>query len=103
MRINSFVPIEQIFNDYFGTNGVINDNNSQKVDFVDTLKGALDEINSQQIASDNITEAFVRGDDNVTIEDTMLMQTEAKLSLQLAVQVRNKLVEGYKELIKMQM
>ena len=62
-----------------------------------------DEINSQQIASDNITEAFVRGDDNVTIEDTMLMQTEAKLSLQLAVQVRNKLVEGYKELIKMQM
>jgi flagellar hook-basal body complex protein FliE len=47
------------------------------------------------------TSAFVRGDD-VSIDEVMVKASEASLSLQFLTTTRDKLVEGYKELIKMQ-
>ena len=48
-----------------------------------------------------IVSAFVRGDD-VTIDEVMVKAAEANLSLQFLTTTRDKLVEGYKELIKIQ-
>jgi flagellar hook-basal body complex protein FliE len=70
--------------------------------FVDTLKEKLNEINDQQISADAATESLIKGED-VDVHQVMLLTEEAKLSLQLAVQVRNKLVEAYQELNRMQL
>jgi flagellar hook-basal body complex protein FliE len=100
-----------IINNYLQSNGVnsalpklnsSDENKSEGLSFMDTLKEKLDEVNQKQIQSENITEAFVKGD-NVDVHEVMLVGEEAKLSLQLAVQVRNKLVEAYQELNRMQL
>ncbi|HEY8893162.1 MAG TPA: flagellar hook-basal body complex protein FliE [Clostridium sp.] len=72
-----------------------------KTSFLDTLKEKLDEVNNQQIASDDITQKFVSGDET-DIHKVMLATAEAKLSLETAVQIRNKLVDAYDAFNKMQ-
>lgn len=114
MRINPYAPSEEVFNNTFGnvlnsnkvqanniTNNIV-DNDDNKASFADTLKASLDDINSQQVKADNLTDSFVRGDENVDIADVMLSTAEANTSLQYAVQVRNKLVDAYQEITKMQ-
>lgn len=87
------------------------DNTSEKVQdtaqegamsFLDTLKSKLDEVNDKQIQADSDTEKLIKGED-VDIHQVMLSTEEAKLSLQMAVQVRNKLLDAYQELNRMQL
>lgn len=100
MKINSFIPGEQIFN--------INNNESEiKVnenggsDFFKILKDKLNEVNDKQVSADELTTKMVQGED-VNIEDVMLAGSEAQMSLQLAVQVRNKIVEAIQEINRIQ-
>lgn len=100
MRISSYVPSEQIFQSDLNleTNKV-----SKKTEsFSDILKTSLDNINEQQLASDEANQSFIKGDD-IDIADVMLKGAEASASLQFAVQVRNKLVEAYQEISRMQL
>ena len=102
MRINSFVPSEAIFNDNSikkaGSDNKVNSSES----FMDVLKNKLDGVNDKQVEAETTTQKFIQGDD-VDVHQVMLSSTEAKLSLDLAVQVRNKLVEAYQELNRMQL
>lgn len=106
MIINSFVPSQEIFQT--GINNISNNKNqSNKVEnglesFATTLQNSLAEINDQQLVANNASEALVKGED-VEISDVMLASEEAKVSLQFAVQVRNKLVDAYKEISQMQL
>lgn len=87
------------------------DNSSEKTEaapkegamsFLDTLKSKLDEVNDKQLQADAATEKLVKGED-VDIHEVMLSTEEAKLSLQLAVQVRNKILDAYQEINRMQL
>jgi len=80
----------------------IEESSSNSMSFMDTLKEKLGEVNEKQIAADVATEAFISGED-IDIHEVMLITEEAKMSLQLAVQVRNKLVEAYQEINRMQL
>ena len=99
MRIEGFTPNEEIFS--FGNVDKENTKETSNL-FSSTFKNALDKINEMQVTSDEKTEAFVAGDD-VEIHEVMLAAEEAKLSLQFAVEVRNKIVEAYQELNNMQL
>lgn len=77
-------------------------NENEGVTFISELKKKLDEVNDDQVKAEAVTESFIKGDD-VDIHQVMLVNEEAKLSLQMAVQVRNKLVEAYQELNRMQL
>ena len=98
MKITSYVPNKEIFN-IKRDNKVIN---TKENTFSGVLKKSLDKINQKQRLSDEATKAFVRGED-IEISDVMLLGEEAKISLQYAVQVRNKLVEAYQEISRMQL
>ncbi|MBB6624226.1 flagellar hook-basal body complex protein FliE [Clostridium gasigenes] len=97
MKINGFVPSEAIFNNPLKT-----DKQSSGVSFDSFFKESLDKVNDKQIAADELTKGFVSGKD-VDINDVMLAGEEAKISLQLAVQIRNKVVEAVQELTRMQL
>ncbi|MBU3132144.1 flagellar hook-basal body complex protein FliE [Clostridium gasigenes] len=97
MKINGFVPSEAIFN-----NPLKNDKQSSGVSFDSFFKESLDKVNDKQVAADELTKGFVSGKD-VDINDVMLAGEEAKISLQLAVQIRNKVVEAVQELTRMQL
>ncbi len=106
MIINNFVPAEKIFENY----NSLNINNSSNIDnnsktsnsFQDAFKESLDKLNEKQIEADNITNDFIAGKD-VEVHEMMLSMEETKMSLQLAIQVRNKVVEAVQELTRMQL
>ncbi|MFL0246781.1 flagellar hook-basal body complex protein FliE [Candidatus Clostridium stratigraminis] len=100
MKINSFVPDSTIFDKINSDSKVTNNDTSNS--FFDMLKSKLDEVNNQQIDAENTTQAFIEGD-NTDIHNVMLSTEEAKMSLELAVQVRNKIVDAYQELNRMQL
>ena len=99
MKINGFVPDSIIFD----AMKLGNKNEDKKeVSFIDMLKEKLDGINDKQLQAENMTEMLVKGED-VDIHDVMLSTEEAKMSLELAVQIRNKIVEAYQEINRMQL
>ncbi|NLK94071.1 MAG: flagellar hook-basal body complex protein FliE [Clostridiales bacterium] len=105
MRVESYVPSESIFQANFGSDKVEKDKSTESnggVSFADTLKSSLDSINNKQIEAEKATETFIKGGD-ADIAEVMLAGEEAKISLQYAVQVRNKLLSAYDEIIKMQL
>ena len=70
--------------------------------FGNIINNEIEKLNNQQIKADQLTQGFISG----KVEDlhTVLIATEeARLSLELAVQVRNKCVEAYKEINNMQL
>lgn len=70
--------------------------------FKNIINDEIEKLNNQQIKADELTQGFISGQ----VEDlhTVLIATEeARLSLELAVQVRNKCVEAYKEINNMQL
>lgn len=101
MRINEFVPSGRIF-DSMGLSPKQNEVKSSSENFADMLKNSLDEVNEKQLNSEEVSQQFLAGED-VDIHQVMLASEEARLSLQMAVQVRNKLVEAYQELNRMQL
>jgi flagellar hook-basal body complex protein FliE len=99
MKINGFVPDSSIFDSMkLGTNN----EDKKEVSFIDTLKEKLDAVNDKQVEAENMTEMLVKGED-VDIHEVMLSTEEAKMSLELAVQIRNKIVEAYQEINRMQL
>ena len=101
MIINNFVPSQGIFNNELTGK----ENNSEEISgnsFKNVLMDSLDKLNEKQVEADNITNEFVSGGD-VEVHEMMLNMEEAKMSLQLAIQVRNKVVDAVKELTNMQL
>lgn len=97
MKINGFTPSEALFQ-----NKNIEVTTNKSTSFNDIFKDALDKVNDKQLTSDALTEEFIKGGD-VEIHEVMLATEEAKMSLQLAVQMRNKVVEAVKELMQTQL
>lgn len=103
MKISAYAPSEEVFNTGFaGIKASEKAEKSEGISFEEVLKNSLDGINDKQIEADSLTEGFIRGDENIDIADVMLSSAEASMSLQYAVQVRNKLVDAYQEIVKMQ-
>lgn len=71
-------------------------------DFAALLKSALDEVNSAQLDARQLTRQFEVGDPDVNLQDVVLSLQKASLSFQTMVQVRNKLVTAYQEIMNMQ-
>ena len=104
MMVNNFVPLQEIFNNLSVNNGNVNnvENKSTENSFQDILEDSLNKLNDKQLSADKITSEFIAGE-NVEVHEMMLSMEEAKMSLQLAIQVRNKVVETVKELTNMQL
>lgn len=70
-------------------------------DFADMLKEAMDNVNGLQSESNSLRTRFDLGDRSVDLGDVMLAANKASLAFDATVQVRNKLVEAYKEVMSM--
>lgn len=71
------------------------------VDFQSALKSSLDQVNQTQLQSQNLAERFALGDNSVSLSDTMIAMQKSTIALQQTVQVRNKLVAAYQEIMNM--
>ena len=75
---------------------------STKVEFSAALKSALSQISDYQSKSEELGKKFALGDNNVGLSDVMMAGQKASISLQSALQVRNKLVSAYQSIMNMQ-
>ena len=73
-----------------------------KVDFANVLKSSLDSVAQAQTKSEAMQKAFVLGDNSVSLSDTMIAIQKAGINLQTTIQVRNKVVQAYNDIMNMQ-
>jgi flagellar hook-basal body complex protein FliE len=69
--------------------------------FASELARTLDRVSHAQNAANAQARAFEMGDPNVSLSNVMIDLQKAGLSFQATVQVRNRLVEAYKEIADM--
>jgi flagellar hook-basal body complex protein FliE len=67
--------------------------------FGDVLKRVLADVNSQQYQSDTAMQNIIKGD--MDVHEGMMVVSEADLSLRLLLQVRNKVLDAYREISRM--
>jgi len=71
------------------------------VSFADTLSESLQKVNDLQKQADTAIEDFAAGKTG-NIHETMIAVGKADLAFRLTMQVRNKIVEAYQEVMRMQ-
>lgn len=70
--------------------------------FGETLRQALGQVNALQQGADRAARAFSVGESR-DVAGTLIAIEKANLGFQLTMQIRNKLLEAYQEIIRMPM
>lgn len=70
-------------------------------DFSNVLKSALNTVNEYQQAAGAKQEAFIRGED-ISLSEVMIASQKSKVAFEATKQVRNRLLEAYQEISRMQ-
>ncbi|OSM94565.1 MULTISPECIES: flagellar hook-basal body complex protein FliE [Lonsdalea] len=74
---------------------------AQQSGFADEMKSALGKISEQQITARAQAQKFELGEEGVALNDVMVDLQKASISMQMGIQVRNKLVSAYQEIMNM--
>ena len=69
--------------------------------FQQMLKEGIDKINQTQSEADHGVKELLAGR-NKNIHETMLLLEKADMTYKMAMQVRNKIIDAYREIMKMQ-
>jgi len=71
-------------------------------DFAGLLRGALDRVSESQDRALGLARDFEAGKGNVPVHEVMLSLQKANIAFQGIVQVRNRLVAAYQDIMNMQ-
>ncbi len=72
-----------------------------KGNFADILKQAIDRVNELQKRAEKLTDDFAEGRIS-NIHEVIIEAEKASLALRLTVEVRNRIVEAYRDIMRMQ-
>lgn len=75
--------------------------NQSTTSFSDILSEALGDAVNADMADKQSTIELLSGED-VELSESMLASVKAELSLNLAIQIRNKVIDAYNEVMRMQ-
>lgn len=104
--MNNYIPNATFFqNDLREIYGVKQKDNEEEsssngTGFAAIIKDELQKVNDLQVEADNNITGYIDGEKS--IHEVVLATEEASMSLELAIQIRNKLVDAYKEFNNMQ-
>lgn len=76
---------------------------AQGAGFGDILASGLKQVESKIATADDLVRQFALDDSSVPIHQVTYALEQARLSVELAMQVRSRLVEGYRDLMNMQL
>lgn len=91
-KLSMLVPVKSELGEKTG-------NNSSS--FQDLLKNAIADVNQMQIDAHNASVNLAAGKVN-DISDVVIATEKAAIALQLTMQIRNKAVDAYQEIMRMQ-
>jgi flagellar hook-basal body complex protein FliE len=69
--------------------------------FSSFLKDSIEKVNQTQMESDTLTKKLALGQD-VDLHEVMIASQKASVTMQLTLEIRNKAVEAYQEMMRMQ-
>lgn len=75
---------------------------SSGVNFNQVFQNALSKVNETQMQASKMAEDFQKGAD-ISLSDVMIASQKSTIAFQATMQVRNRLVEAYKEIMNMPM
>lgn len=93
--INSLNPIPAV------PGSKLNQTEKTGTSFADIMNDALNQVNELQVESSKMTDSFIAGETD-NIHSVIMAGSKANLALQMTMQVRNKVMEAYKEVMNMQ-
>ncbi|MCA9063969.1 MAG: flagellar hook-basal body complex protein FliE [Planctomycetaceae bacterium] len=70
--------------------------------FADLVKGLIQDTSSQQTAADQEVQKLISGETE-SIHDIVLTTAKANMAFQLVMEIRNRLISSYQEIMRMQM
>ena len=73
---------------------------AKPINFAETLQSALEQVNQTQNRAGAASSAYERGE-TVDIAKVMLARQEASVAFEATLQVRNKLLSAYKDIMSM--
>ncbi|WP_218353230.1 flagellar hook-basal body complex protein FliE [Alteromonas lipotrueiana] len=70
-------------------------------EFSTMLKSAIEGVNDMQMNSKSMQQSFEMGDPSLSMADVMLAKEKAGIAFEATVQVRNKVLDAYKQIMNM--
>ena len=74
---------------------------AERLDFSALLKSSVEKVNELSMEAGRLNKAFEAGDPNVDITQVMVALQKAGVSFRAMTEVRNKLVQAYKDIMNM--
>lgn len=74
----------------------------QPLNFSQIFKAQLQQVSASQLEAQKLGERFSLGDESVNLSDVMIATQKSSIALQATVQVRNKVVAAYHDIMNMQ-
>lgn len=99
-QIARISQISQVDQSSVGESQKNNISSSQGSSFYEHLMDSVKDVNSLQLSADRMSSEMASGKKEA-LHETMLALTQAELSFNLLVQVRNKALEAYQDVMKM--
>ncbi len=72
-------------------------------DFASLIAKSLERVNASQTQAETTAHQYQLGQNDVSLEDAMISMQKANIGFQATVQVRNKLVAAYNDIMNMQL
>ena len=82
--------------------GAADGKSAVKLDFAQALHETLQGVSDRSAEAQALSKRFTMGDDTVSLSDTMVAMQKSSIAFQATVQVRNKLVSAYHDIMNMQ-
>ncbi len=101
MSINSISEVKQLIPNNIGLSSLDEQGKSPEVSFGEYLKSALMEVTELENQSDQLKQDFALGKTD-NIPEILIASEKASIALQFTIQIRNKVVDAYSEIMRMQ-
>ncbi len=95
-RLNGPLPVDMI-----ELGGKAAAKGADSVNFGDVFRGAVERVDEFQKTSQQMVDRFLQGED-VEVHDMVMAGQRAELAFDMFLQVRNKVVQAYQEVMRMQ-
>ena len=96
----TFLPVTSQINTQKTETKPLTPSEAQK-GFSSFLQDSIEKVNQAQVHSDTLTEKLALGQE-VDLHDVMISSQKANVTMQLTLEIRNKAVEAYQEMMRMQ-
>jgi len=80
-------------------NKIRTEKSQEKSEFKDLIKSSIEKVNNSLIESD--TDIVKMAEGKTGIHDTMISMQKADITLRLFLQIRNKAIDAYREMMRM--